>query len=689
MASVARTLRFGPFELRTAAQELYKGAIKVKLRPQAYQVLLLLVEHSGEVVSREQLRQRLWPEQPYVDFEHGLNTAVKELRGVLSDSAVEPKFIETLPRLGYRMIVPVTVEEGAGRHVSYSDAAGAGPSRADEIPAATGLPAGAATTNAPTVNAPENLSAVVATNGETRGRESGAGPNSDAGGSVSPATSNRRALWRISAAALAVAAIAFAVWHKSSGAPAIAHPGESKRMLAVLPFENLTGDASQEYFSDGLTEEMIGQLGRLDPPRLGVIGRNSVMRYKTNHEPAAQIGRELGVSYLLEGSVRRDTDKVRVSAELIQANNGASIWSREYDRQMDDVLALQSEIAREIAGEIHLTLDAANPATAAASQPQTAASREAYDLYLRGLYFWNKRGVDSINRATDYFQQAVAKDPNSARAYAGLANSYALVSGYAGVPPKDLLKKADDAARRAVELDGNLAEAHVARAVVAQDCDWDWATAESEYRRAIELDPNYATAHHWYGEYLGLMGRFDESRAEFERARELDPLSLIIQADAAVALYYAHDYDGAIRQFRAVLDLDPAFPRTGALPLVYAQKSMNDEAFAWLATKKWAVGEPWYWATAAYVDVHAGKIDDAHSALNNLIRMNQRQPIDPLYLADAYIGLGDDDQAIAWLAKAEAAHSVSLTALKVDPIYDPLRSDTRFTPLLHAMNFPQ
>jgi len=240
-----------------------------------------------------------------------------------------------------------------------------------------------------------------------------------------------------------------------------------------------------------------------------------------------------------------------------------------------------------------------------------------------------------------------------------------------------------------VELDGNLAEAHVARAVVAQDCDWDWATAESEYQRAIELNPNYATAHHWYGEYLGLMGRFDESRAEFERARELDPLSLIIQADTAVALYYARDYDGAIRQFRAVLDLDPGFPRTGILPLAYAQKSMSNEAFAWLDTKKWGVAEPWYWATTAYVDAHAGKMDAAHSALDNLIRMNERQQVDPLYLANAYVGLDDRDHALEWLGKAEALHSVSLTSLKVDPLYDPLRSDPRYTTLLHEMNFPQ
>jgi TolB-like protein/DNA-binding winged helix-turn-helix (wHTH) protein/Tfp pilus assembly protein PilF len=682
MPTSNRSLRFGVFELRPATQELYKGVIRMRLRPQAFQVLEMLAENSGEVVSRDQLRQRLWPEQPYVDFEHGLNTAVKELRGVLNDSAAEPRFIETLPRIGYRLIVPATLEEGSGRHSALSDSGRVAIATPAAGAAASSSGIGAATAPAATVVA----SSVPRAESHTAATAPSETP-------AAAAPKLNLTLWWIAGAVAAaiIAASVYVAWHKSSSAREVssAPAAPTKQMLAVLPFENLTGDPTQEYFSDGLTEEMIGQLGQLDPQHLGVIGRNSVMRYKTNHEPTDEIGRELGVKYLLEGSVRRDADKVRVSAELVQVGSLASIWSREYDRQVQDVLTLQSEIAREIAGEIHLTLNASAPAATVGSHPQTAAERDAYDLYLRGLYFWNKRGVENIERATDYFQQAAAKDPHSARAYAGLANSYALVSGYAGVPPKDLLKKADDAARRAVELDGNLAEAHVARAVVAQDCDWDWTTAEQEYRRAIDLDANYATAHHWYGEYLGLMGRFDESRAEFERARQLDPLSLIIQADTAVALYYAHDYDGSIRQFRKVLDLDPGFPRTGQMPLAYVQKGMTDEAFAWIKTKQWADTAPWYWATAAYVDAHAGKMDAAHAALNSLIRMNERQQIDPLYLANAYVGVGENDRAITWLEKAEAAHSVSLTSLKVDPIYDPLRSDPRFATILHEMNFPQ
>lgn len=657
------SLYFGFFELRTTTRELYKRGIRLKLRPQAYQVLLLLTERSGEVVSRDQLRERLWAQETYVDFEHGLNTAVMELRAVLSDSAAEPKFIQTLPRLGYRFMVPVSSEQ---------------PTTVPERE------------SAPLVDIP----AIQEKESKPEGAVAPGRESATALRSVQSAANSRRSwrtLWWVPAAVVlalaAVTLLGWQNWFRKANPPA---QHEVRQMIAVLPFENLTGDPAQEYFSDGLTEEMIDQLGRLDPAHLGVIGRNSVMRYKTIHEATAAIGRELGVSYLLEGSVRRDSDEVRISAQLIQVQDQASVWSRQYDRQLRDVLALQSEIAREIAGGIHLTLDDAARNAGATAQPQTAAANDAYDLYLRGLYFWNKRGADNIKRATDYFQQSIRRDPNSARAYSGLAESYALVSGYAGVPPKDFLQKADAAARRAVALDPNLAEAHVAMAVVAQDCDWDWATAEREYRRAIELNPNYATAHHWYGEYLALMGRFDESRAQMEHARQLDPLSLIITADTAIALYYARDYPAAIQQFRAVIDLEPTFPRTAQLSFAYLQTGRDADSVAWTEKLKQPSDTgPWYWATAAYVDAHIGKMNDARVALHNLIRMNDRQQIDPLYISIAYVGLDEKDQSIAWLQKAEAAHSVSLNSLKVEPLFDPLRTDPRFQHILRQMNFPQ
>lgn len=262
-------------------------------------------------------------------------------------------------------------------------------------------------------------------------------------------------------------------------------------------------------------------------------------------------------------------------------------------------------------------------------------------------------------------------------------------SGYAGAPPKDLIGKARAAAHRAVELDDNLAEAHVSVAVVAQDFDWDWKTAESEYRRAIALNPNYATAHHWYAEYLTLMGRFDESRAEMERARQLDPLSLIIASDNAVFLYYARQYDASIQQFRAVVDMEPRFPRAAPLSFAYLEKGMDAEAYALISRgKQISDNSPWAWANAAYIDGRVGKMDDARSELNSLIYLSRQEPVDPIVFVTAYVGMKQNDLAVAWLQKARDAHSVSLTALKVNPAYDPLRNDPRVQQVLRQMNFP-
>jgi TolB-like protein/DNA-binding winged helix-turn-helix (wHTH) protein/Flp pilus assembly protein TadD len=719
MPTSARTFRFGVFSLRTATQQLYKGSIRVKLRPQAFHVLELLADNAGEVVSREQLRQKLWPEQPYVDFEHGLNTAVKELRGVLNDSAAEPRFIETLPRLGYRFIVPVTREEGSGKYpalvgdVEASANAVANPSsgattpspdvRASE-PSAAFDSAGSASgahNFAASSSAAENATAPAsAANASAAAhRESGwqaqsvnaASSNETSAGAATATRKSNTATWFAIAvaAAIVVASIVIAVRRNVAARHAAAAP-ESRRMLAVLPFANLTGDASQDYFSDGLTEEMIGQLGQLDPPHLGVIGRNSVMRYKTAPSSNDQIARDLGVDYLLEGSVRRDAEKVRVTAELIQVGNPGTLWSRQYDSEMKDVLAVQSQISREIATEIHLTLGDAHSSFAVEAPARTPASNEAYDLYLRGLYFWNKRDTDSLIRAMNYFEQAVAKDPDFARAYAALADTQVLYGGYAGTPPKELLTKAHTNAARAVELDPNLAEAHASLAVVAQDGDWDWATAEKEYKRAIHLNPNYATAHHWYGEYLGLMGRFDEAFAELERARTLDPLSLIITADKGVTLYYARDYDGAIRQFRAVMDMEPDFPRTAPLPYSYLKKGMVAEARAFVEHRRERGDNgPWYWSSAAYVYGQSGEMDRAHADLASLEEMSAKQPVDPITLVPAYVGVGDTDHALGALERARLQHSISLTSVGVEPIYDSLRNDPRFTQLLREMHLTQ
>jgi TolB-like protein/Tfp pilus assembly protein PilF len=462
-------------------------------------------------------------------------------------------------------------------------------------------------------------------------------------------------------------------------------------MLAVLPFENLTGDAGQDYFSDGLTEEMITQLGRIDPEHLGVIARTSVMHYKHSSEQLQQIARELGVQYVLEGSVRRDADKVRITAQLIQMKDQTHLWARQYDRELSNLLALQGEIAQEIAQEIPVILGKNHTPIGTAPQPALAPNAyEAYDLYLKGQYFWNKRTVEGFQRAIDYFQQAIVKDPSYARAYAGLADSYVLISGYSGVPQAEFMPKARAAALRALELDESLAEAHAALALIVQNYDWDWQTAGREFRRAIELNPNYATAHHWYAEHLAFLGRFDEALREGERASQLDPLSLIIASDQGVILYYSRQYDRAIEQFRAVLDMDPGFSRAGMMTQAYVEKGLFKDALAFMESRRrMAEDGPWTWATLAYVYGRAGQPVQARRALVKLEELNRHQQLDPGPFLAAYTGMGDKELAFAWMEKAYLQHSNVLAALKVEPSYDSLRGDPRFVDLMRRVGLAQ
>ncbi len=642
--STSFTYRFGPYELRSRTRELYKQGTKLKLRPQPFQVLHLLAERKGDVVTREELKEQLWSKETFVDFEHGLNTAIKEIRNILSDSATEPKYIQTLPKLGYRLIVPVTEEHSARDGTSLSGPFSSAPTE-------------------PRESAPQGKTTHI------RGRAIG------------------RFWWLLPIGGLLIGFVAVASYRKTTVKRSQVNAESTRLMLAVLPFENLTGDAGQDYFSDGLTEEMIAQLGRLDPQRLAVIGRSSVMRYKQNREQPQKIGRDLGVQYLLEGSVRRDAGRIRISAELIQTKDQANVWSHQYDRQLGDILAVQADIAQAIAGEIRIALNAPNINGSHRPALLSSQSYEAYDLYLRGLYFWNKRTLEGFEKAISYFKDAVKKDPTSARAYAALASSYVLMSGYGGYASSDLMTKAHDAARRAVELDDTLAEAHTSMAVVAQDCDWDWKAAEKEYRRAIELDPNYATAHHWYSEYLALMGRFDEALVEMERARRLDPQSLIIASDNGLILYYSRKYDLSMQEYLSVLEMDPNYPRAKGLMNVYVERGMQTELLATIDKLRLDdTNSAWHWGQLAYYNGRAGRLDEARGALQRIEELDKKQPVDPLVFTIAYIGMSDKRRALDNLEKAYAKHSIALIGMKVDPMYDSLRNESRFQNLLNGMN---
>jgi TolB-like protein/DNA-binding winged helix-turn-helix (wHTH) protein/Flp pilus assembly protein TadD len=638
--------RFGPFELRTQTRELYKHGVRLKLRPQGYQVLALLLEHAGECVTREELQKRVWPSNTFVDFENGVNSAIKQLRASLNDSAAEPRYIETLPKLGYRMIAPVGYE---------ADSAGERPPEAEEASGAAKLVGGEAAAPA----------------------------------SARPAHSRMR-LWAAAVSVLGIAClVGFLMWPRAHPAPQRAAPA-GRIMVAVLPFENLTGDGTQDYFSDGLTEEMIAQLGRLDPKEFGVIARTSVMHYQRSSEKVDQIGSELGVQYVLEGSVRRDSDKVRINAELIEVVGQRQLWAQQYDRELTNLLVVQAEIAREISDAIELTLGSPERSESVRQPTLTPDAYQAYDLCLKGLYFWNKRTAPGFQQAIEYFQQAIAKDANYAPAYAGLANSYALLPGYTLAPAARYMPKAREAAVRALEIDDDSPEAHVALALILENYDWDWSTAEKEYRRAIELNPNYATAHQWYAEFLTWRGRFDEALRESENARRLDPLSLIIATDRGAILYFSRQYDRAIEQFQSVQEMDRNFGRAHLVIDAYLQQGRFAEALADLEEWRRTSGDGVNLRSRlVYLYGRMGQKDKARAELRKLEAMSGTQPLDPVAMAVAYLGVGNDEAALSSLEKAYAQRSNLLTALKVEPVYDPLRDDPRFQELLRRVGLAQ
>lgn len=635
-------IRFGEdCELDVRAYELRRRGRARKLERIPMEILLLLVEQRGQLVTREQIAERVWGTGAFLDTDNGINGAVRKVRQALRGNPEDPRFIQTVTGKGYRFIAPV-VETPAAEASIEEDAA------SPEPPASKPQP----------VPGP-----VIA------GRS--------------------RQYWPIYVGTAAILVLALVAWFYRSRAPVRSQASGGRLMLAVLPFVNLTGDAGEEYFSDGLTEEMIAQLGSLDPQHLGVIARTSVMHYKNSEKPLKQIGRELGVQYVLEGSVRRDSNRVRIAAQLIQANDQTHVWAREYDRELTGLLALQGEIAREIATEIQTTLGEEHKLNAArgpATRSDTT-SYEAYDLYLKGRYFWNKRTAAGFQQAAEYFQQAIVKDPDYARAYAGLADTFGLMSTWSLVPQNEFMPKARAAALRALALNDTLAEAHTSLALIAENYDYDWATAEKEFQRAIQLNPDYATAHQWYAEYLSWQGRFEEALAESERARQLDPMSLIIASDHGAILYYSRQYDRAIAQCRAVLDMDPNFPRArGFLFTAYVEEGRFMEAQDALAQGHTPADSPWTWAGRAYLYGRWGRTTEAQQALAKFEllapKLRSDRTVAELY---AYGPAGHKDKVIGILRKAYSEHSNAVVALKVDPSYDWLRSDPRFQDLLRQL----
>lgn len=618
---------FDAFRLDPAKRLLTRGDLPVALTPKAFDMLLLLVERSGQLVSKEDLIKTLWAGS-FVD-ESNLTQTVFMLRKALGESASDARFIVTVPGRGYRFAETIR----------------------------TTLPQTDIRDEPPPPIPPVDR--------------------------VAPAKKFPTRILGFVLLTCALALLGAYLWRRTHARPS----DRALISLAVLPFENLTGDAGQDYFSNGLTEELTIQLERLDPQHLEVLA--PIAATEGSPDRLKQIGLDNRVQYRVEGSVRKDSNQIRASAKLIRTRDQTYIWAKQYDRQLTNLLALETEIAHDIAGQIRATLNRPGKALAAGAPNAPPPGVEAYDLYLKGRYFWRKRTSVSLARAIDYFTQATVRDPNYAPAFAGLADSYVLYSGYTLIPPHETIIRARAAANRALVLDPNLAEAHTSLAVIAQDFDYDWDTAQKEYRRAIELDPNYATAHHWYAECLGLQGRFDEAFVELDYARRLDPLSVIVAADRAVLLFYSRHYDQAAEQFHAVLDMEPSYPRADMLIYLLGEKHQMEEAMAF-ATK--CCGEkdtPRNLAALAYVYGRSGQTGAARSVLAKLEYSFTKKAIEPMPIALGYIALGDKQAAFKWLQRAFADRSPNLTNLKVNPVFDPLRGDPRFKAILRSIHLAE
>ena len=459
----------------------------------------------------------------------------------------------------------------------------------------------------------------------------------------------------------------------------------SRKSIAVLPFDNLSRDPDNAYFAEGIQDEILARLAKIAD--LKVISRTSTQKYKSAPDNLREIAKQLDVVNILEGSVQKAADQVRVTVQLINATTDAHLWAETYDRKLTDIFALESDIAKTIADTLQAKLTGSEERM---MSKKPTANPEAYELYLKGRFFWNKRtGVD-LRKAIDYFNQAVAKDPSYALAYAGLADAYVLLSGFGAASPKDSLPQAKAAAEKALELDNSLGEAHASLAQALFAYDFNIAGANREFRRAIELNPNYATAHHWYGESgLTPLGQFEDAIAELKRALELDPLSVIINADVGTVLTSARRYDEAIEQLRKTLEMDPSFYYAHYnLGEALEMKDLTENAIAEYQRAIGLNNDPVPQALLGHLYAKIGKKNEAWQILQQLHESSKQHYVSPYLFAMIYIGLGDNNQAIDFLEKTyEDRDGYSIAFIKVDPFLDPLRGDPRFEALV-ARIFP-
>jgi TolB-like protein/DNA-binding winged helix-turn-helix (wHTH) protein/Flp pilus assembly protein TadD len=637
--------RFGEFELDSACFELRRDGQTVKLERIPMELLILLAEKNGHVVNRQEIVERLWGKDVFVDAEHGINTAVLKIRRALKDDPEQPRFIETVTGKGYRFIA----QRRNGHPPSASVA----------------MPAVESATDA------DSTTAASVAGPEISGRWSNKGWK-------------RRAILvpTIVSLLVAVILILLSVRASQSSRSSVA---PRRVVLAVLPFQNLSADPGDEYFSDGLTEEMITQTGGVSPEQLLVIARTTSMTYKHSSKSVQEIGRELGADYVLESSLRRDGDRVRITIQLIRTADQVQVWANSYDRHVSGSIALQEELAREVAGRIEVQLSPAyaNRSTRSHSDPL------ANEAYLRGQYFVNQFTSQGYWKAIDYFHQAIDRDPEFAEAYSGLADSYRWLIVTDTISPSEGGRKMNDAARQSVQLNNSLAESHTALAgALLTFC--DWPRAESEFKRANALNPSFPGSHRLYAALLASQKRHREALEEINQAMRLDPLSLPNNAEVVRTMYYARDYDGALVQAQKAMQLDPAYYRIHFwLGRVYAQKGMYLQAVDESETVLKATPDSTLGLTeVAYSLAAAGRTAGARAILRTLEERSRSSWVPAYNLAIIHVALKENDEAFRYLQKAYDEQDWALLVLAVEPRLDPLRSDPRFLELSRKLKFP-
>ena len=622
----ARRIRFGPYEADLRSRELRKHGNKVRLQEQPFQVLAMLLERPGDLVTRDELRSRLWPQDTFVDFDVGLNTAIKRLRDALNERAGEPRYIETLPRRGYRFIAPVEDVVPAPPKAVLS--------QIDAVPPLEPPPA-------------EN-------HAERR--------------------QFLRLLWVSGFAAAALLAVLLGLNVAGLRKTLARWPGEPHiRSIAVLPLENLTGDPSQEYFADGMTDALITDLAQIQALR--VISRTSVMRYKGTHKPLAEIARDLNIDGVVEGSVARSGNRLRITAQLIDVANDRHLWAENYERDLQDVLELQDEVARAIAGQVRAKVSPEEQMRLQAARPVNPV---AYDDYLKGRFFLNQWSDTGFRQAQQYFQQSIDLDPAYALAYLGLAETYGAMTITGRSPALEGSLKAENLAKKALEIDDTLAEAHTVLGLIKLQSRCDRSGAEKEMSRAMALNPQSTLALDYHSYYLLEIGRADEAIAEKKRVLENDPLSVITNTELGLYFGLAGRNNEAVEQLRKALELDPGYaPAYVRLGWAYANMQQYDQAV--VALKK-AIAMEWAPGRVGELgDVYArwGKRQEAQKVIDELKQMSKQRYVSALLIAKIYARLGENRQALQWLGKAEPGGDTSTS----DASFDNLRSDARFIAL--------